>query len=890
MNEHRRKQHGALFVLVLAFLLTNALAARADFVSAPVTGAAVVTTSHFTNIYFFPNPSQQTWEQHLASLSAAGSAVDTSETRAAIDNFVLTLTHTSYFDRLSQYNAGIAGAGGPINPPLFAGEQQTAQACVDAALKTVTNNVVGFDTLRAFAVCQNAEGHNPSDQVNIILSPEFDAANIFQTKGICGEDTAFHASFPVFNTPNFTVIPTNSKCNASFAFLAESISHEMVETISDPAGFGYIHETQPARFIPDPSRGFSDDISSEFSEGELADICQKGGLKNPGSDPNIWAITVFGLPVARYWSNMDTDCEPQPGLMVAPQPPIGTLPINRLQFDILTGNDGLGTDSTATASVIVNGSPVPFRLKLSGDHSWDNNTDHVRTFELPATVPVSALGNVTIAIQQTNEDWSIQALRVTPMLSTPNPTSGLPDIVTYATCLVDVSGEPFARLAGSNQSAVTAPFSGCPSAPAVKKQVDQASVRVVTGGDDLRGDSSATLVMSVNGKPASFVLKAENEAGWGNDTVHTKVFPLGAPALIDNIGPMAIALQSHVTAPETGDNWNIQSVTANLSIGGRNATCYANTGGNPFARLTGDRPSVLVLAFTGCAAADELIAWGTSTRYETGGPDAVAMDNNGDAVEVHVGSGKLYYRVGTIDAATQTVAWGASIQYDTGGPNAVAMDNNGDVVEVHVGSGKLYYRVGKVNVAGQTIPWGTSTEYDTGGPNAVAMDSNGDVVEVHVGSGKLYYRVGKINVAGQTIAWGTSTEYETGGPIAVAMDSNGDVVEVHVGSGKLYSRVGTIDVASQTIAWGASIQYDTGGPSAVAMDNNGDVVEVHVGSGRLYSLVGKINAANRTVAWGESVEYDAGSSNSVAMDNNGDVVEVHANSGALFFNVGHLGD
>jgi hypothetical protein len=41
-----------------------------------------------------------------------------------------------------------------------------------------------------------------------------------------------------------------------------------------------------------------------------------------------------------------------------------------------------------------------------------------------------------------------------------------------------------------------------------------------------------------------------------------------------------------------------------------------------------------------------------------------------------------------------TFVWGPSIQYDTGGPNAVALDDHGNAVEVHVGTNRLFYRVG----------------------------------------------------------------------------------------------------------------------------------------------------------------------------------------------------
>ena len=86
---------------------------------------------------------------------------------------------------------------------------------------------------------------------------------------------------------------------------------------------------------------------------------------------------------------------------------------------------------------------------------------------------------------------------------------------------------------------------------------------------------------------------------------------------------------------------------------------------------------------------------GKSHQYDTGGPNAVAMDDHGNVVEVHVGSG-LFYRVGTVDFPNQRITWCHGIQYDTGGPNAVALDDNGNVVEVHVGTRRLYYRVAPI--------------------------------------------------------------------------------------------------------------------------------------------------------------------------------------------------
>jgi len=50
------------------------------------------------------------------------------------------------------------------------------------------------------------------------------------------------------------------------------------------------------------------------------------------------------------------------------------------------------------------------------------------------------------------------------------------------------------------------------------------------------------------------------------------------------------------------------------------------------------------------------------------------------------------------------ITWGPSIEYDTGDSNAVSLDDQGNVVEVRVGSGRLYYRVGTADLTGQRSP------------------------------------------------------------------------------------------------------------------------------------------------------------------------------------------
>jgi hypothetical protein len=302
-------------------------------------------------------------------------------------------------------------------------------------------------------------------------------------------------------------------------------------------------------------------------------------------------------------------------------------------------------------------------------------------------------------------------------------------------------------------------------------------------------------------------------------------------------------------------------------------------------------PQYLLLQWNHWSTWEQLIAdawWGPSTEYDTGNLNAVALDQRGNAVEVHVGTNRLFYRVGTVDFVSQAIVWGPSSEYDTGNLAAVVLDDNGNTVEVHVGSNRLFYRVGKVDFANRAIVWGPSSEYDTGSLAAVALDVNGNAVEVHVGTDRLFYRVGKVDFAGKTIAWGQSTEYDTGNAAAVALDERGNVVETHVGSGRLFYRVGIANFANRTIAWGASTEFDTGNATAVTLDNRGNAVELHVGTERLFYRVGTVNFANRTIAWAQSNYHDTGNAAAIGLDDNGNTVEVHVGSGRLFYRVGRL--
>lgn len=129
---------------------------------------------------------------------------------------------------------------------------------------------------------------------------------------------------------------------------------------------------------------------------------------------------------------------------------------------------------------------------------------------------------------------------------------------------------------------------------AVAQTFNQIEFVIGTGGDDLRGDSSATATLQApNGATLQVItLKAQNQSGWSNNSSHAVTAGLSRPQSVSSIGHIVITLTSHNSFGESDDNWNIQSVTVTLLNNGASPTQLVNSSGNPLARLTGSGPSV----------------------------------------------------------------------------------------------------------------------------------------------------------------------------------------------------------------------------------------------------------------------------------------------------------
>ena len=118
---------------------------------------------------------------------------------------------------------------------------------------------------------------------------------------------------------------------------------------------------------------------------------------------------------------------------------------------------------------------------------------------------------------------------------------------------------------------------------------------IVTGGDDLRGDSSATAYIIVaNGnrtREFSTELKSETDPNWNNDTTHGPIaWNMPSGVTTDNLSRLGIRMHSHENGTETSDNWDITSVLVTYPVDGGGQDVLVDLAGGPLVRLTGSEP------------------------------------------------------------------------------------------------------------------------------------------------------------------------------------------------------------------------------------------------------------------------------------------------------------
>lgn len=289
---------------------------------------------------------------------------------------------------------------------------------------------------------------------------------------------------------------------------------------------------------------------------------------------------------------------------------------------------------------------------------------------------------------------------------------------------------------------------------------------------------------------------------------------------------------------------------------------------------------------------DQSIDFGDSTFYANGTVTGIGLAQDGNFVEVHVSSNRLYSRVAQANFSNKTINWRDGRQYDqydSGTYCDVAVDQQDNCLEVHVGGSGLYYRVGKVNYTAKNINWIRSGSLFTRGRYrncSVDLDNQGNCLVTYADKyNRLYSRVGKLE--GNTVDWGASSQYAPGYLSSVALDGSGNCISTQVKDNRLYYCQGTLNSDSKTITWGESILYseDNSGRFSftnVASDDQGNCCQTHVVAGspnRLFYRWGQLNPKQEWQQQFGSSAYDT--ANGLAVDLEGHVYATGTTLGQL---------
>ena len=259
---------------------------------------------------------------------------------------------------------------------------------------------------------------------------------------------------------------------------------------------------------------------------------------------------------------------------------------NQIQFTLTTGNDDLRDNSSLVATIKgpAGNTLQVVTLKAQNAASWPNGSVKQVTAALNPALTRAAIGSVAITLSshngfaQSDDGWNVNGVSA----SLSNNGNG-------AMTLLNSSGAPIKRLIGGDNTLTLMPLPV--AAPGTFNQIQ---FTIGTGGDDLRGDSSATATLqAANGATLQVItLKGQSSPGWPNNSSQVITAPLNTALTPAQIAHIVINLASHDGFAETDDNWNVNSVNVVLSNNGTGAHPLMSFSGVPLKRLTKSDPNL----------------------------------------------------------------------------------------------------------------------------------------------------------------------------------------------------------------------------------------------------------------------------------------------------------
>ncbi len=306
------------------------------------------------------------------------------------------------------------------------------------------------------------------------------------------------------------------------------------------------------------------------------------------------------------------------------------------------------------------------------------------------------------------------------------------------------------------------------------------------------------------------------------------------------------------------------------------------------------------------------INFGLGLNYDKGVQTSVAINSNGEVIEVHKAQkwNKLYWHKGHLNG--MDVSWKKGELYDDGIDPSVAMNDNGLVVTVHRAQNKkkLYCAVGHFNAP----KLANAMFYREGEYPSVALNNNNHCIEVHkkVKKGKssdnIILKFGIVNSEETEVKWYKEKDFTGGVQPKVAVNNNGVVITVHRSANDLYYCIGKLQELNiplnkskadierigidDIIEWGEFHKYDTGHYPNVALLDDGSVIEIHQQELELSQRIGTVNLESKQIEWSDSENYSPGNNPSLVAATDGSMaIQTHEGKGSdLMFSTSLITD
>jgi hypothetical protein len=294
------------------------------------------------------------------------------------------------------------------------------------------------------------------------------------------------------------------------------------------------------------------------------------GITSPGPVAHTWTdqtwLTASGNPLIRFTGSVH---DFSASVTVAPAD-IGR-GILQLRAVITTGSDDLrgGTGPTDNCDAILTfstGATITIQNINDGAH-WNNGETHTAILPLPAG---TVAGNITRFDLHTSfggglsgDNWNVNAITLIASLLPATVVQPPPPVVRT---WVNLSGNPLVRFTGSVHDFQTAVSTVASDAA---KVIQQLSLTIKTGSDDLRGgtgaNDNASVILTI--KNAPFTISNINQgAHWNNNEVHT--VSLNVPAGTKSGDITSLTLHTSFGGGIGGDNWNVNQITLQAVLPG----------------------------------------------------------------------------------------------------------------------------------------------------------------------------------------------------------------------------------------------------------------------------------------------------------------------------------